>query len=181
MSVKCFFLYKKGFTKFKRSEEEEHEDAKKKRGRKRLLGILWMLSVTYIGIESFIDCSPYLVFYVVKDSYAYEYALESGYKVREIEPVPATVGTELMDTTNFCKVKVNSTDVNKPTVTYVGSMNQNTKDVKIPSKVTIDGITYTVTSIADKKITIKVPKNMVKKCKTYFKSKGDKKVTVKKG
>ena len=56
---------------------------------------------------------------------------------------PATKGTKLSDKTSGSKLVVTSSDVTNPTVAYAGTTKKSAK-VKIPSRVTVDGISYKV-------------------------------------
>ena len=61
---------------------------------------------------------------------------------------PAATGTQLVS--NTLKLKVTSSNESNPTVAYTGTTNKKAKSVTIPEKVQVDGITYAVTSIAEK-------------------------------
>lgn len=139
-------------------------------------------SVTSIGATPFYKCHENFVIYATPNSYAYKWAQENGHTVKAINATPAAKGNTLTDTANTCKVKVTSANKTNPTVAYVGTTDKNAKNIKIPSKVTVDGVTYTVTSVGDKafqgkKITqVTIPKtvkivgkNAFKKCKKLTK------------
>ncbi|MBO4337486.1 MAG: BspA family leucine-rich repeat surface protein [Lachnospiraceae bacterium] len=64
-------------------------------------------------------------------------------------PVVAARGTVLKDNSGKNSYKVTSSDPTAPCVAYAGSLDKNAKKVVIPATVTIDGIEYKVTSIAD--------------------------------
>lgn len=62
---------------------------------------------------------------------------------------PAAKGKKLTVANKKCQVKVTSSGKAIPTVTYVKTTDKNAKNVVIPDTVTVDGITYQVTRIAD--------------------------------
>lgn len=101
-------------------------------------------------------------------------------------PVPAKKGTVLVDTKNKCQVKVSTDATANPTVTYVKTTDKKTKKLTIPNAVTVDGITYKVTSIADnacknnkKLTTVVIGKNVTKIGKNAFSGcKNVKKITL---
>lgn len=64
------------------------------------------------------------------------------------QDVPA-VGTILKDTKNKCKVEITCNVEGCFTVEYVSSTKKNAKSITIPKSITIDGLTYQVTGIAD--------------------------------
>lgn len=77
------------------------------------------------------------------------------------------VGYEFQAEKTQSMYKVTSDDANNPMVSFVGTKDNKTKSVTIPAEVTLDGITYKVTAIADnafkgnKKITqVKMDKNI---------------------
>lgn len=61
--------------------------------------------------------------------------------------VPEAIGTELTTPDNTAKVKVTSSDASNPTVSYVRVINKKTSSVIVMNTVTINNITYKVTSI----------------------------------
>jgi hypothetical protein len=63
--------------------------------------------------------------------------------------VPAAKGTTVNDEKSGAAYKVSSTDSENPTVTYTGTTDKKAKTVSIPATVTVDGVTYQVTAIAD--------------------------------
>lgn len=86
-------------------------------------------------------------------------------------------GTVLTVTSSKCKVVVTSANDNNPSVEYKGTTNKETTKITIPDTVTVGGITYKVTSIADnvfadnKKITkVTVGKNVTAIGKDAFKN-----------
>ena len=92
---------------------------------------------------------------------------------------PAAVGTVLDGAIAGVSVKVTSDQEGNPTVEYTAVTNKKAKAVTIPDSVTVDGITYKVTSVSAKafagckkvtKITIganvtTIGKNAFKNCK----------------
>ena len=62
---------------------------------------------------------------------------------------PASKGSVLQADTLKCKVKVLSEDINNPTVEYTGTTNKKSTIIKVPDTVTVDGVTYKVTKVAD--------------------------------
>lgn len=60
-----------------------------------------------------------------------------------------TKGTVLTNSQNKYKVRVTNNEPGNRTVQYVKSTNKNAKKVTIPDKVSFNGVTYKVTSIAD--------------------------------
>ena len=158
-------------------------------------------SVTSIGDRAFLSCADDLVIYANADSYAATWAKENGFTVKDpvVEPeageeqkepvtpvqpvtpptsvpVPAVQGEVLVDTVNACTVKVTSADANNPAVDYVGSSADVSGKMTIPSEVTVAGITYAVTGIADnamkgKNITqVTIPKTVQTIGKNAFKN-----------
>lgn len=88
--------------------------------------------------------------------------------------VPAK-GTKLTDTKSQSTYKVTKADSKTGTVTYTGTTNRKSKNIKVPSTVTINGITYKVTGIADnafkgnKTVTkVTIPKNVTTIGKNAF-------------
>ena len=63
---------------------------------------------------------------------------------------PAKVGTKLTDATTKATYKVTNADKANPEVAYVATTNKKATSITIPETVTIDKVTYKVTSIADK-------------------------------
>lgn len=63
--------------------------------------------------------------------------------------VPAQKGKKLPVKDKKCQVKVTSSDKANPTVSYVKTSDKNAKKITIPDTVTVDGVTYKVTGIAD--------------------------------
>lgn len=63
-------------------------------------------------------------------------------------PSPAKVGTVLKDSKGKAKYKVTSSSKNNPKVEFVSLINKKVTKATIPSSITVDGITYKVTSIA---------------------------------
>lgn len=62
---------------------------------------------------------------------------------------PAKKGTTLTVSKNNIKVKVTSTGTSNPTVAVTKISNGSTKNVTIPASVTVDGVAYKVTKVAD--------------------------------
>ena len=62
---------------------------------------------------------------------------------------PAASGTVLTVSDSQCKVTVNSGNAANPTVTFIGTTKKKATAVTVPATVTVDGITYKVTGIAD--------------------------------
>ena len=121
---------------------------------------------------------------------------------------PAAMGIVFQATDVKAKVKVTSDNAVSPTVEYVAGTDKSAKKVTVPNAVSVNGVTYQVTSVApkafaknkklksviigknvtsigknalkgtNKKLVIKVPKKQVEKYKTYFKGKGNKSVKV---
>ena len=112
---------------------------------------------------------------VMKEATATE-AGEKTYKcsvcgTTKTEPIPATgvpeKGTEIKDEKGTASYEVTGSDEKNPTATYTGTTSSTAKTITIPSTVTVEGITYKVTSIADnafkgnKTITkVTIPKNV---------------------
>ena len=63
--------------------------------------------------------------------------------------IPAKKGTTLTVSKNNIKVKVTSTGTSNPTVAVTKISNSSAKKVTIPASVTVDGVAYKVTKIAD--------------------------------
>lgn len=85
-------------------------------------------------------------------------------------------GTKVQDTKTGASYVVTSKDAKNPTVTYSGNKAKNAKTLTVPSTVTIDGVTYKVTAIADnafknnKKVTkVVIPSNIITIGKNAFK------------
>lgn len=87
------------------------------------------------------------------------------------EAIPATgvpqAGTEIKDTSGTVSYEVTGSDTTNPTVAYTGTNSSTAKTITIPATVTVDGVTYTVTAIADgafkgnKTVTkVTIPKNI---------------------
>lgn len=74
--------------------------------------------------------------------------IQNSSPTSEPEQVPVAKSTVLTDTKNKCQVKVTSSFGNNPTVTYTKSTNTRAGSVTIPATVTIDNVTYKVTSVA---------------------------------
>ena len=64
--------------------------------------------------------------------------------------VPAAKGTVLFAADLKAKVRVTSNNASKPAVEYVKSTDKSAKKVTVPDAVTVDGVTYKVTSVKDK-------------------------------
>lgn len=84
-------------------------------------------------------------------------------------------GTRLQDAKTGVSYVVTSKDGKNPTVTYSGNKNKKAKTITIPSTVTVDGVTYKVTAIADnafknnKKVTkVVIPDNIITIGKNAF-------------
>ncbi len=84
-------------------------------------------------------------------------------------------GTRLQDAKTGVSYVVTSKDGKNPTVTYSGNKNKKAKTITVPSTVTIDGVTYKVTAIADnafknnKKVTkVVIPSNIITIGKNAF-------------
>lgn len=84
-------------------------------------------------------------------------------------------GTRLQDAKTGVSYVVTSKDGKNPTVTYSGNKNKKAKTITVPSTVTIDGVTYKVTAIADnafknnKKVTkVVIPDNIITIGKNAF-------------
>ena len=95
----------------------------------------------------------------------------TGCTETKTEPIPATgvpeKGTEIKDDKGTASYEVTGSDEKNPTATYTGTTSSTAKTITIPSTVTVEGITYKVTSIADnafkgnKTITkVTIPKNV---------------------
>jgi hypothetical protein len=59
-------------------------------------------------------------------------------------------GKTIKDTSTKSTYKVTSSEGKTPTVTYTGTTNKKAKTITIPATITVDGVTYKVTAIADK-------------------------------
>ncbi len=107
-------------------------------------------SVTTIEDDAFYGCDK-LVIICEKDSYAYSFAKGKKIPVKIAEKVkrPAGKGTTFTITKNNIKVKVTSTGTSNPTVAVTKIANSSAKKVTIPASVTVDGVTYKVTKVAD--------------------------------
>lgn len=84
-------------------------------------------------------------------------------------------GTRLQDAKTGVSYVVTSKDGKNPTVTYSGNQDKKAKTITVPSTVTIDGVTYKVTAIADnafknnKKVTkVVIPSNIITIGKNAF-------------
>ena len=64
-------------------------------------------------------------------------------------PMILTPGTTLSDTDSKADYTVTSSDSGNPTVEYTGTTDSEAKNITIPDTITINGVTYKVTSIAD--------------------------------
>lgn len=71
-------------------------------------------------------------------------------KNNNTKPTPAAMGEKLTVTDQQCTVKVTSADKENPQVAYIGTTNKKATQVKVPDTVSVKGVTYKVTSIADK-------------------------------
>lgn len=104
-------------------------------------------------MNAFYGCRD-LIIYVSSNSYAETYAkknnvpfipiVENG----EVTPAMPKKNTVLNDSSSKCGVKVSSTSTKNPTVTYTKSTNTKAANITIPATVTIDNVTYKVTSVA---------------------------------
>lgn len=65
------------------------------------------------------------------------------------EPQIVSIGKVLYDSKKKCKVVVTCNDAECATVEYLKSTNKKGNNIKIPARVYIDGVTYTVTGIAE--------------------------------
>ena len=63
---------------------------------------------------------------------------------------PAAKGTVLTVPEWKCQVRVTSDAVADPTVEYLATTNKKAATIKVPDSVTVDGVTYKVTTVADK-------------------------------
>lgn len=129
-------------------------------------------------IESFAfaDCGMGMTIYGYYGSTVQEYAEGDGYAFKVLDE-PQIKGLVLSVPANKCKVKVTSDSSNDPTVAYTKSTNSKATSITIPDKVTVDGITYKVTSVAanalanNKKVTkVTVGKNVTSIGKNAFKN-----------
>ena len=64
--------------------------------------------------------------------------------------LPAAKGTVLTVPEWQCQVRVTSDAATDPTVEYLATTNKKASTIKVPDSVTVDGITYKVTAVADK-------------------------------
>ncbi len=103
----------------------------------------------------------------------------TGCTETKTEAIPATgvptTGTEIKDEKGTASYKVTGTDVKNPTVTYTGTTDSKATTVTVPATVTVEGVTYKVTAVADnafkgnKKITkVTIPKNVTTIGKNAF-------------
>lgn len=103
----------------------------------------------------------------------------NGCTETKTETIPAIgvpeKGTEIKDDKGSASYKVNGTDTKNPTVTYTETKDSKAKTVTIPATVTVDGVTYKVTAIADnafkgnKNVTkVTIPKNVTTIGKNAF-------------
>ncbi|MDD6069205.1 MAG: leucine-rich repeat domain-containing protein [Clostridiales bacterium] len=84
-------------------------------------------------------------------------------------------GTEIKDDKGNASYKVTGTDTKNPTVTFTGTKDTKAKTVTVPASVTVDGVTYKVTAVADnafkgnKNVTkVTIPKNVTTIGKNAF-------------
>lgn len=141
-------------------------------------------SVTSIGKDVFWDGNENLVIHTPAGSVAEAYAKENNIKYDNNMPAdntpvtppqnsteddaaessdikkPASKGTTLQVTKNKCKVKVLSSSAKNPTVEYTAATDKKAKTVSVPSSVTVNGVTYKVTSV--KASAFKKNKNITK-------------------
>ncbi len=151
-----------------------------------------------IGSSVFSACSYPFVLYGYSNSTVQNYVKEwsgqydyqfyfspldgSGlYNYREEESdaeinIPVAKNTTLNISAQKCMVKVTSSSIAKPTVSYMKSTNSKAKAITIPDAVKVDGITYKVTGIAsnafagNKKLTkVTIGKNVTSIGKSAFK------------
>lgn len=103
----------------------------------------------------------------------------TGCTETKTEAIPATgvptTGTEIKDEKGTASYKVTGTDVKNPTVTYTGTTDSKATTVTVPATVTVEGVTYKVTAVADnafkgnKNITkVTIPKNITTIGKNAF-------------
>lgn len=132
---------------------------------------------TGIREDAFIGC-PALTIYTVSDSDALRYAKENSIPYvlldgggntsggsgsggdnnnpvtpeggGDTNPTPAVKGETLTVTDQKCTVKVTSANKANPQVAYIGTTNKKATQIKVPDTVSVNGVTYKVTSIADK-------------------------------
>lgn len=97
--------------------------------------------------------------------------------VDNTKPNPASNGTKLTVTGQKCIVRVTSADPANPQAAYIGTTDKKAAQVKVPDTVSVDGVTYKVTSIADKAFyknkkvkTVIVGKNVASIGKSAFQS-----------
>ncbi|MCM1159787.1 MAG: chitobiase/beta-hexosaminidase C-terminal domain-containing protein [Roseburia sp.] len=90
---------------------------------------------------------------------------------------PAAKNTVLTAASQKCLVKVTSSSITNPTVAYAGSTNSKAATISVPATVTVNGITYKVTSVGtgalanNKKVTkVTIGKNVVSIEKNAFKN-----------
>ena len=73
--------------------------------------------------------------------------------ITKTETIPATgvpkKGTKIKHTKSAAYYKVTDSNAKNPTVAYIGTTKSTAKTVTIPATITVDGITYKVTAIAD--------------------------------
>lgn len=86
-----------------------------------------------------------------------------------------TKGTVIRDEKGTASYKVTDNDTKSPTVTYTGTKDSKAKTVTVPATVTVDGVTYKVTAVADnafkgnKTVTkVTIPKNVTTIGKNAF-------------
>lgn len=103
----------------------------------------------------------------------------TGCTETKTETIPATgvpeKGTEIKDDKGTASYKVTGTDTKNPTVTFTGTKDTKAKTVTVPTSVTVDGVTYKVTAVADnafkgnKNVTkVTIPKNVTTIGKNAF-------------
>lgn len=103
----------------------------------------------------------------------------TGCNETKTETIPATgvpeKGTEIKDDKGTASYKVTGTDTKNPTVTFTGTKDTKAKTVTVPTSVTVDGVTYKVTAVADnafkgnKNVTkVTIPKNVTTIGKNAF-------------
>lgn len=103
----------------------------------------------------------------------------TGCTETKTETIPAIgvpeKGTEIKDDKGSASYKVTGTDTKNPTVTFTGTKDNKAKTVTVPASVTVDGVTYKVTAVADnafkgnKNVTkVTIPKNVTTIGKNAF-------------
>lgn len=110
-------------------------------------------SVERIWDDYFAGCDKLSVIYTKKGCVAEKWAIQNGYTVKylqEEKTQPSPKGTKLTVSSTKDIVKVTSADAKNPNVAYVKCARSNATTVKVPDTVTINGVTYKVTAIADK-------------------------------